>query len=462
MGMVGRSQVRALCVVGLLLGGCEEQEPAAVEHVPGLEEAGSVAGEGVGAGEWSRALGLGDSQALRAAVASNGDVLLVAAYGKPVDLGGGPLPFDREVRSPHVLVARFSSEGALRWARGLVPRAPGAVRAQVGAIGVTRGGEVLLSGTSPGFQLGDAWLPEGPFLARLTPEGALGWVRSFRGEGPLTVGALAVEPGSGDVVLAGDFSGQRDFGAGEHRVPMDRMGAFVARFTAEGAPSWSRAYGTRRGDASARAVAVDVFGEVVVAGSYSGAMSFGGATFVTVQPRTPYLLKLSPQGAHRWSRELGGADGTAQAVAVGVDRVFLAGSYQGRFSFRDERFESDWQDGFVVAYSGEGQSRWGRSFAASATALASDGAGQVMVAGAHDGGLDVGHRSWGPGLYVTKLLPEDGTSIWARGFVGTGSPHASTVAVDATGHALVAGTLARSRGSAVPPTRDGFFLRLRP
>jgi outer membrane protein assembly factor BamB len=273
---------------------------------------------------------------------------------------------------------------------------------------------------------------------------------------------MAVERGSGDVVVAGDFAGRRGFGLEEHTAPKDRLGAFVARFTADGTPSWSRAYGPRGGSVSARAVAVDAFGEVVVAGSYSGAVTLGGATFVTVQPRTPFVLKLSREGKHRWSREVSGADGVAQAVAVGPDRVFVSGTYTGRFFFRLERFESDWQDGFVVAYSGEGESRWARSLAASATALATDGAGQVLVAGAHDGGLDVGNRDWRAGLYVTKLLPEDGTSVWARGFVGAGEPRASTLTVDGAGHAVVAGSLVRARGVGEPHARDGFLLRMRP
>ena len=122
-------------------------------RAPGLEESRPVAGEGVGAMAWSRALELGDSQALHAAVAPNGDVLLVAAYGRPIDLGGGPLPFDRAARGPHLMVARFSPEGALRWARGMVPHGSGEVHAQVGAVGVDRDGAVLLGGTSAGFQL---------------------------------------------------------------------------------------------------------------------------------------------------------------------------------------------------------------------------------------------------------------------------------------------------------------------
>jgi outer membrane protein assembly factor BamB len=458
--MAWGSWASGVCVVGLLLAACEDR-PATVPQGPSIEEAGPATGEGVGAVVWSRALVLGDSQALRAAVAPNGDVFLVAAYGGPVELGGGPLPFDRGARSEHLLVARFGPEGELRWVKGLVPTS--AQRTQVGAVAVDPStGDVLLSGTSAGFKWGASQLPEGPFLARLSSEGEVGWVRAFPGEGPLTVAAMAVEHASGDVVVAGDFAGRRGFGLEEHTVPRDRLGAFVARFSASGTPSWSRAYGARGGDASARAVAVDAFGEVVVAGSYSGAVTLAGTTFVTVQPRTPFVLKLSREGAPRWSREVSGADGVAQAVAVGPDRVFVSGTYTGRFFFRLERFESDWQDGFVVAFNGTGESQWARSMAASATALATDGAGQVLVAGAHDGGLDVGNRGWGAGLYVTKLLPEDGTSVWARGLVGTGEPRASTLTVDGAGHAVVAGSLVRARGVGEPHSRDGFLLRMRP
>lgn len=409
----------------------------------------------------SRALALGVGQALRAAVAPDGDVLLVADYERPVSLGGKPLPFERGVSGPHLLVARVSPEGTPRWTQGWIPTGEGAVRAQVGAIAVAPDGGLMLAGTSAGFQVDQAWLAEGPFLARLSPEGHLQWARNFPGEGPFTVAALAVEPSSGEVVMAGDFGGRRDFGGGAHAVPVDRFGAFVARFTSAGVPRWSRRLGGPRGDVSVRAVAVGGQGEVVVAGGYSGAVNFGGATFATLLPRSPYVLKLSAAGDHHWSHDVPGAEGTAQAVALGPDRVFVAGTYTGRFFFQNGTFQSDWQDGFLVAYAEEGQSRWARSFAASATALATDGAGQVLVTGEHDGGSD-----WGPGggagLYVSKLLPEDGASVWSRGFTGTGAPRASTLGVDATGHAVVAGSLVQAQGTGHLPSREGFVLRLRP
>lgn len=430
----------------------------AAPRTPGIEETGPVAGEGVGATQWARTLVLGDSQALHAAVAPNGDVLVVATYREPVDLGKGPLPFDRELKGPHLLVARFSEDGGLRWAQGLTPKGGGPVRVEVA---VAAGGDVLLGGTSAGFTLGGMPLPEGPFLARLSPQGRLTWTRGFPGEGPFTVASVAVASG-GDVVLAGDFSGRRDFGDGVREAPEDGSGAFVARFGGDGTVRWSRGYVARGGPVAARAVAVDAEGAVLVVGDYAGAVSFGDSTFVTVRDRAPFVLKLSPAGAHCWSRELPGVRGSAQAVATGVGGVFVAGTYSGRFHFHGEPYTSDWQDGFVLAYGADGEERWARTLAATATALATDEAGQVVVAGAHDGGRDLGLQGGPAGLYVTKLLPEDGVSVWARGFTGSGALHASTVAVTPSGSPMVSGSVARAPEASEAPLRDGFLLRLRP
>jgi hypothetical protein len=403
---------------------------------------------------------LGDSQVLRAAVAPNGDVLVVATYGEPVDLGKGPLPFDRDLKEPHLLLARFAEDGTLRWAHGLVPRGEGPVRARVAALAVTRGGDVLLGGTSAGFSLGEVWLPEGPFLARLSAEGTPTWTRTFPGEGALTVASVALD-GDGDVLVVGDFAGRRDFGSGVREAPGAGCGAFVARFGGDGTPRWSRAF-SGKGPVHARAVAVGAEGEALVVGDFGGVVDFGDATFVTVRDSAPFMLQLSREGAHRWSRELPGVAGSAQAVAAGAGTFFVSGTYSGRFWFQEKAYQSDWQDGFVLALGVDGEERWARTLAATATALATDEAGQVVVAGAHDGGRDGGGQGWGPGLYVAKLLPEDGTSVWSRGFTGPGPLQASAVGVTPSGHPLVAGGVGRPHGPSEQRVRDGFLLRLAP
>ncbi|WP_228560859.1 MULTISPECIES: hypothetical protein [unclassified Myxococcus] len=346
-------------------------------------------------------------------------------------------------------MARFSSEGTLRWAHGLTPEADTA-RAHVGGLAVDGEGNAWLGGVSAGFALGAAKIPPGAFLARLSPQGALERVRNFDGTGALTVNALAPD-GTGGVVLVGDFQGQRS--------------AFAVSLDASGRTRWSRTWAAGgEGMVTARAVAVDVFGGVHVAGAYAGSVCFGGPALVTVRQRTPFVLKLSSDGEHAWSRDLRGTEGTAHALAVGPDRVFVGGNFSGRFYFQGKPHTSSGYQGFVTVFDTHGKERWARSFAATATALATDDAGQLTLAGAHDGGLDLGGGGVPAGLYVARFHPEDGASLWVRSFTSPSPTLARTVAVDSSGYAVAAGALARSlpEGTPYPRPRDGFLLRLRP
>lgn len=459
--MVGRRWAVGLLACVLLLAGCGEKAHAAA-RAPGLEVAGSAAGEGEGVLAWTRPLVLGDSEAPHTVVAPDGDVLVAATYREPLDLGGGPLPFNHVSNAPHLVVARFSPEGTLRWAHGLIP-GEDTPRAHVGGLAVDAEGRVWLGGVSAGFTLDSRALPTGPFIARLSARGALERVRGFEGDGALTVNALA--PDGGGVVLVGDFNGRRNFGDDVRQSPPGQRSAFVVSLDADGKTRWSRAWTAgKEGLVTARAVTVDVFGGVYIAGAYAGAVCFGGPALVTVRQRTPFALKLTPEGTHAWSRDWRGAEGTANAVAVGPDRVFVAGNFSGRFYFKGKPHTSDNAHGFVAALDGAGKERWARSFAATATALATDDAGQLTLAGSHDGGLDLGGGGAPAGLYVARLHPEDGASLWVRTFTSPSAPLARTVGVDIGGHAVVAGALARvhPEGTPYPRPQDGFLLRLRP
>lgn len=453
----------AVCVGGLFLVGCGEAR-ATTPRIPVLGEVGGqVAQEGVEARAWSRTLMLGDHQAPHAVVTSNGDVLVAATYQEPINLGAGPLPFDRNVVAPHLLVARFSSEGTLKWARGWTPRS--AERARVGGLAVDASDHVFLSGTSAGFTRDGATLPEGPFLARMTGEGALDWVRSLPGQGPITVSGVSSD-NDGGAVLVGDFTGQRDFGEGVRTAPNGRHAGFALRVGPKGEQRWSRVWmPVGEGEVSARAVAVDVFGDVHVVGGYAGAVSFGDATFLTVRQRTPFVVKLTHDGDPVWSHDLRATDGSALSVAVGPDRVFVGGGFSGRLYFKNAWHRADSHDGFLVAYDAQGSQRWARTFPTGAPAVATDEAGQVTVAGSHDGGRALGGADLPAGLFVARLLPDEGTSLWVRGFASTGTPSsARTVTVASSGAVLLAGGLSRPMPEEGPSQRlqDGFLLRLSP
>jgi hypothetical protein len=422
---------------------------------PAVVELGRVAVEGTGAGQWARALVLGSQQGMRAAVAPDGDVVVAATYAEPVDLGAGPLPFRGGAPGAHLLLARYGPQGQLRWARGYVPQGEGAQGVRVGGLAVEPDGDILLGGSGgTGLQLGGQHVGPGAFVARLAPDGHPRWVRALAREGRVNLAALARGAG-GEVAVAGDFSGGVVLADGTRAEARDANGAFVLRFGPGGEVRWGRAFAPGAGLARARAVALDARGSVYVAGDYAGVVSFGDSTFVAVGDSTPFVLKLAPGGRHLWSRELAGARGTALALALGADRVFVAGSYEGRFFFRGQWNASDWQDGFLLAYSDAGEERWGRSLAASGTALATDAAGQVTLAGVSD---EAAGPDGEPSLFVARFQPEDGAGLRARGFKGTGALSASALSLTPAGETVLAGSIAR-RGAGA---RDGFLLRLEP
>ncbi|WP_306466142.1 hypothetical protein, partial [Corallococcus exiguus] len=453
----------AVFMGGMFLVGCEEAR-ATAPRIPVLGEVGGqVAPEGVEAHVWSRTLMVGDPQAPHAVVTSNGDVLVAATYQEPIDLGAGPLPFNRNVVAPHLLVARYSPDGTLKWARGWTPEHE--ARARVGGLAVDAADNIFITGMSAGFTRDSATLPEGPFLARLDGGGALDWVRSLPGEGPVAVNGVTSDQ-NGGAVLVGDFAGARDLGEGLKRTPPGRHAGFALSVGAKGEQRWSRVWmPSGEGEVSARAVAVDVFGDVHVVGGYAGAVSLGDATFVTVRQHTPFVVKLTRDGDHVWSHDVRGTDGTAVSVAVGADRVFVGGGFSGRLYFQKTFHRADSRDGFLLAYDANGSQQWARTFPTGAPMVATDDAGQLTVAGGHDGGLALGGGSLPPGLYVAKLLPEEGTSLWVRGFASPGTvAQARAVSVDASGGVLLAGGFNRSMPEDGPsrPLQDGFLLKLSP
>ena len=72
--------------------------------------------------------------------------------------------------------------------------------------------DVVRDSAGNGGTLEGQALPGGPFLAQYAPDGALRWIRPLTGLSEAQV-SIAAEP-SGEVVVAGTFSGSIDLGTG--------------------------------------------------------------------------------------------------------------------------------------------------------------------------------------------------------------------------------------------------------
>lgn len=197
--------------------------------------------------------------------------------------------------------------------------------------------------------------------------------------------------------------------------------------------NWTRQFGTVAED-YASGVAVDAAGRAFVSGSTFGALEGTSAGGLDA-----FLRAFDADGGLRWTRQFGGSetdigrdvavDAVGRPVVVGITATALAGTHAGG------------NDAFLRAYDAEGDLRWERQWGTagndSASDVAVDAAGRVVVAGPTTGALE-GVHAGGSDAFV-RVYDASGVVLWARQFGTSGNDAAGGVAVDGAGRVYVAG-----------------------
>jgi len=192
---------------------------------------------------------------------------------------------------------------------------------------------------------------------------------------------------------------------------------------------------------------------VAVAGSFSNSMTIGATTIVSLNAMTDgFLIELSAAtGAPVWARQMGSPDGSEAAYGVAFDKsgnVDACGYAVKAVDFGGGSLAAlGGSDGWVASYRGTtGAHLWSRRIGGAANdyayslVIAPDGG--VLVGGSFEGLAAFGNASltpMGPGdAYVAKYTSA-GAPTWARQIGGTSSDVGQELAVDATGHPVLAG-----------------------
>jgi hypothetical protein len=255
----------------------------------------------------------------------------------------------------------------------------------------------------------------------------------------------------GNVIVVGGFGGTVDFG----KDAFTSAGAddiFVAKLAPNGDPIWARRFGGASSEAAA-SVAVDAKGEIFVAGNFQGTVDFGSGPIASAGLNDIFLLKLGQGGVTLWSKGFG--DATNQlATDVAVDpagNVVLVGSFAGTVNFGTGALMSGGSnDVYVAKFSPMGQALWAKGFGdaavQSAQGVATDAAGNIVIAGHNSGGVSFGGgfiaSQGGTDVFVAKLDAGGGAHIWSAGFGDPGLQNVYGVGVDAKGDVTFAGRTA--------------------
>lgn len=311
--------------------------------------------------------------------------------------------------------------------------------------------------------------------------GVFRWALRFGDDQAQDSTAVAADP-SGAVWITGNASGSVDFGGGA--LPsIGFVDIFLAKLGADGTHQWSKRYGDPQAiignpsQQSGTGLATDATGNVVLVGSYSGAIDFGGGKLTATGLPDVFVVKLGSDGAHHWSKRYGDA-GTQAASSAAIDsegNVVLAGSFAGAIDFGGGSLVSaGGSDIFVAKLTEAGAHVWSKRFgdssAQTASSIAVDSEGNVVVAGSFTGSVDFGGgalNSAGSSDAFAVKLGSDGAYLWSKTYGDESTQTVSGIATDSTGNVVLAGTFAGTvdfGGGAVPSTgtSDAFLVTLSP
>jgi hypothetical protein len=354
---------------------------------------------------WLKTLGsIGYDESHDIAVDPMGNVFVTGALSAPVDFGGQIFdPADGPV-----FVVKFNPSGEFLWVKHVWGANPdGPLR-----LGTDKSGGVVLEGVFVITVIIDettitsAGGADHVFVAKLDAAGNVAW--TAHDTAPyLSVGFGMATGESGGTAVTGFF--QLGAAFGETELAVQGFDFFVVNFDAAGNPLWARTTGSASSAAGGE-VAVDPSDNVIVAGEFTQAVTFGDVELTSAGSRDAFITKYSAAGDVLWAAQIGNENDDAaygivtdrhgniyvtgrrwgtptalwkftsdgdlawEADAVLADdialdpwnNIFLSGSYRGTLSVGDSEVTSNgFSDFFVAKYDASGRGLWAVSGGAS-------------------------------------------------------------------------------------------------
>jgi hypothetical protein len=277
---------------------------------------------------WGHAYGVAGGAYIPPSVGVDGagNITLAGSFSGQLDFGSGLLT--SAANDEDVFVARLDPTGATLWSKK-VGDATG--YQECNAATSDAAGNMYLAGSyegtmdNLGIVLPTSAGANDAYVAKLDSSGNAVWARAGGDASSQSVQALALTP-TGDVIAAGTFYGTWSFSGGGTTFA-NTLGLgnniFVQRFDSVGNAVWGVSLGSVAGagnnDQQLFNIAVDVNGDVIVAGSFQGTVQFPDGTLKTsAGSYDVMLMKLhGTDGALIWAHTYGGpGDDEAQGVSA--------------------------------------------------------------------------------------------------------------------------------------------------
>lgn len=233
-------------------------------------------------------------------------------------------------------------------------------------------------------------------------------------------------------------SGPRDAGmqdAGGRDTPASDGGTINPPITVRSTGETCRARGTSTlrifpaaSESARQQLHVDSDGNVVLVGTFSGTLTFGNTTLLSVGSASGFVAKLDPSCQVLWARAYGGLLGRVSFTGVTGDaagNLYISGALTGAVDLGTGPLiqgQSEVESAFLLKLDHAERSQWSVTFEAptprglvqpSVGDMAVDSAGDIVIAGGASSGTDLGIGPIGPAPPVGSS-PRDGRRFIAK------------------------------------------------
>jgi hypothetical protein len=408
--------------------------------------------------QWAELVGdIKGSPASAVAVDAAGNSYVIGNFAGVLQLAGVTLT---AMGTDDVFLLKLDPNGVPIWGRSY--GAQGGTTNGL-AVAVDASANVAIGGSaSASVQFGGYAAGPGTFVAKLDTSGTVQWAESLtvNPKAPYSDGIYGVAfTSAGDVVTGGQFSSSIQLG--DNVVPgATALRGFVASLNGSNGSGkssdggWGTALCVGTKDCTVVGVAIAAQDDVIVAGNMQGDL--------TIDPGVPplearglndiFLVELTSSGALFWQDQIGGAGAYTllSALASANGSPTVAGTLNGTAQLTPTDMvtsgDSGLGSGLVVHYDAGGGYLWSATLNASPPfALGADATGNLFLAGAFTGTLDLGAPSGSltsmgsDNLFVAKLSSAQ-TPVWSRQYGDAMTlPSPAGVAVTPQGDPIIVG-----------------------
>ncbi len=181
------------------------------------------------------------------------------------------------------------------------------------------------------------------------------------------------------------------------------------------------------GDDTAKVVAADSKGNVIVGGLFSGSVSIGNFMLSSVGGNDIFVAKFDKMGNPLWAKSYGSASSLEEIEDLTVDAadsIVFGGEFSDSIDFGAGMLSAVARDGFVVKLAPDGSTQWAVKLSGNqdqiVDSIAVDPQGSVIALGLYESAPDFGAGQLPTqgtvDLYLAKLSGQNGSVMWSKGF----------------------------------------------